>query len=98
MQWGIRILSSRTIWTYPERHRFVQKNAPGDKLTTGLFKSDAGGGCGGRSRGVTAMKSNKAFTTRIAGAATLGVAVLIGYGLSAPPAQAAYIVTLTEQS
>ena len=44
------------------------------------------------------MKSNKAFTTRIAGAATLGVAVLMGYGLSAPPAQAAYIVTLTEQS
>jgi hypothetical protein len=43
------------------------------------------------------MKSNKAFTTRIAGAATLGVAVLMGYGLSAP-AQANYIVTLTEQS
>ena len=38
-----------------------------------------------------------AFTTRIAGAATLGVAVLMGYGLSAP-AQANYIVTLTEQS
>ena len=38
-----------------------------------------------------------AFTTPIAGAATLGVAVLMGYGLSAPPAQANYIVNLTEQ-
>ena len=36
-----------------------------------------------------------AFTTRIAGAVTLGVPVLMGY---APPAQADYIVTLTEQS
>ena len=44
------------------------------------------------------MKSNKAFTKRIAGAATLGVAVLMGYCLSAPPAQANYIINLTEQS
>jgi hypothetical protein len=36
-----------------------------------------------------------AFMTR---PATLGVAVLMGYGLSAPPVQASYIVTLTEQS
>ena len=39
-----------------------------------------------------------AFTTRIAGAAALGVAVLMGYCLSAPPAQANYIINLTEQS
>ena len=39
-----------------------------------------------------------AFTTRIAGAATLGVAVLMGYCLSAPPAEANYIINLTEQS
>jgi len=38
------------------------------------------------------------FTTRIAGAATLGVVVLMGYVLSAPPAQANYIMTLTEQN
>jgi hypothetical protein len=35
-----------------------------------------------------------AFMTR---AATLGVAVLMGYVLSAPPAQADYLMTLTEQ-
>ena len=36
-----------------------------------------------------------AFMTRTA---TLGVVMLMGYGLSAPPAQANYIVALTEQS
>ena len=38
-----------------------------------------------------------AFVKRIAGATALGVAMLTGYGLSATPAQAGYIVTLTEQ-
>jgi len=57
----------------------------------------ATGGCDGSSRRVTAMKSNMAFTTRIAGATTLGVVMLMGYVLSAPPAQANYIVNLTEQ-
>jgi hypothetical protein len=33
---------------------------------------------------------------QISGAAALGVAVVIGVGLAAPPAQAAYIVTLTQ--
>jgi len=35
--------------------------------------------------------------TRIAGTATLGAALLIGSGLSASPAQAAYVVTLTQE-
>jgi hypothetical protein len=30
-------------------------------------------------------------------AAAIGVAMLTGYGLSAPPAQAGYVVTLTQQ-
>lgn len=34
---------------------------------------------------------------RIAGAAALGAAIVIGSGLSAPPAQAGYVVTLTQQ-
>jgi hypothetical protein len=37
-----------------------------------------------------------AFVKRIAGAAALGAALLIGCGLSTPPAQAAYIVTLEQ--
>jgi MYXO-CTERM domain-containing protein len=37
------------------------------------------------------------FLTRIAGAAALGVAMVIGSSLSVPPAQAGYIVTLTQQ-
>ena len=36
------------------------------------------------------------FVKRIAGAAALGVAMLIDSGLSSPPAQAAYTVTLTQ--
>jgi len=35
----------------------VQKIRLCDKLTTGLFKSHAGGGCGGSFRGVTVMNS-----------------------------------------
>jgi hypothetical protein len=38
-----------------------------------------------------------AFVKRIAGATALGVAMLTGYGLSVTPAQAGYVVTLTEQ-
>jgi hypothetical protein len=37
------------------------------------------------------------FVKRIGGAAALGLAMLIGSGLSAPPAQATYIVTLVQQ-
>jgi hypothetical protein len=37
------------------------------------------------------------FVKRVAGPAALGVATLIGSGLSAPPAQAGYVVTLTQQ-
>jgi len=37
-----------------------------------------------------------AFMIRIVGAATLGAALLIGTGLCAPPAQAAFTVTLTQ--
>src|SRR5271170_8262860 len=37
------------------------------------------------------------FLQRIAGAATLGTTILLGSGLSAPPAQAGYIVTLVQQ-
>jgi len=38
-----------------------------------------------------------AFMTRIVGAAALGAALLIGSGLFAPPAQAAFTVTLTQE-
>ena len=38
-----------------------------------------------------------AFVKRIAGATALGVAMLTGYGLSVTPAQAGYVVTLTQQ-
>ena len=38
-----------------------------------------------------------AFGKRMASATALGVAMLTGYGLSAPPAQAGYVVTLTQQ-
>ena len=34
---------------------------------------------------------------QIGGAAAIGVAMLVGFGLSAPPAQAEYIVTLSQQ-
>src|SRR5689334_22849034 len=37
------------------------------------------------------------FMKRITGAAALGAALLVGAGPSAPPAQAGYVVTLTEQ-
>jgi hypothetical protein len=37
------------------------------------------------------------FVKRIAGAAALGVAMPIGFSLSAPPAQAAYVATLVQQ-
>src|SRR5262245_24492449 len=40
---------------------------PCDKLTTGLFKSHAGGGCGGSFRGVTAMKSKLSVALVAAG-------------------------------
>ncbi len=36
------------------------------------------------------------FVQRIAGAAALGAGILVGGGLSAPPAQAAYIATLSQ--
>ena len=36
------------------------------------------------------------FMTRISGAAAIGVAMLMGYGLSPPAAQAAYVVTLDQ--
>jgi hypothetical protein len=36
------------------------------------------------------------FPKQIGGAATLGVAILMGSGLSAPPAQAAFVVTLAQ--
>jgi hypothetical protein len=38
-----------------------------------------------------------AFVKRLVDAATLGLAMFIGSGLSAPPAQAAFILTLAEQ-
>jgi hypothetical protein len=44
------------------------------------------------------LKECSGCSTRIAGAATLGVAVLMGCGLSTTPAQADYIMTLTEQN
>ena len=37
------------------------------------------------------------FVKRMGGATALGVAVLTGYGLSAPPARAGYVVDLTQQ-
>jgi hypothetical protein len=37
------------------------------------------------------------FSERVAGAAALGVAMLAGSGVSAPPAQAAYVVTLEQE-
>src|SRR5262245_10972366 len=55
-----------------------------DKLTTGLFKSHAGGGCGGSSRGVTAMKS-KLTAALVAGACVLAVSPAIALSVTYNP-------------
>src|SRR5215510_10323378 len=57
---------------------------PCDKLTTGLFKSHASGGCGGSSRGVTAMKS-KLSAVLVAAGCVLAVSPAVALTITIDP-------------